>query len=408
MSFPLFLAKRYVKSKKDSNFISLISVISIVGIALGVAVLILALTILNGFEKTVEEKITNFNSHIHISAFGRQNLPDYKFAIPMLKKEIDKDLKSISPFVSKSAIIKSKHSADGVEIRGILPEMDNSNIGKYIIEGNYNLSDSIQNNKIVIGKKLANKLDLKIGNKVTLFTIRNNEVPSFVNPPGVEQFIVTGIYESGFAAYDDLTAYINLNKAQNIFNINNNVSGYNIQLNSIAKLDSLSDYLNKSLPYPYYSRTLFELHQHIFTWLDLQKKPIPIVLGLITLVAVFNIVGTLLMIVIEKTGTIGILKSLGTSRKQIIGIFTYQGIYLALIGIVSGNLFALVLSILQKNYNLISLPSSVYFISSVPISIDIENYLIVSITAFILSVLASIIPSYIASKFNPITSIKFN
>ncbi|MFH1196325.1 MAG: ABC transporter permease [bacterium] len=408
MSLPLFIANRYVKSKKESKFISLISVISICGIALGVAVLIMALAILNGFEQSIAEKIVQFNSHIKITGFGNRNLPPYQSVIEGIKEKADSSLSSISPFVSKYAIVRSSAKVEGILITGFMKEMDNSDIKNLVFDGDYNHEKVSDNYGITIGKKLAEKLFVKVGDRLTIFTLKNDQVPSIDNPPAIEQFIVTGIYESGMAEYDDMNAIIDFKVGQELFGMDDKISGYNLRVNNIAVIESLSIELQKFLRYPYYVRSIFKIHQNIFTWLELQKEPIPIVLGLIIIVAVFNIVGTLLMIVLEKTEAIGILKSLGAVKKQIIGIFLLQGIYLALIGIAAGNLLAFILSYLQSNFGIVSLPDTVYFLSSVPIAIRWEHYAIVSASAFFMSIITAFIPSYIASRVKPISALRFD
>lgn len=408
MSISRFIANKYVRSKRDSKFISLISVISIIGIALGVTVVIIALTVLNGFEHAVSEKIVKLNSHIYISAFGKRDLPEYKNVMGEIKEELGNNLESVSPFASKYGVLKSKRLSEGIEIIGLDPKQNNNQIESYIQSGKFDLGYSSEFPNLLVGKKLADKLFINVGDKVTIFGLRKNQPPSVQNPPLIQQFIVSGIYESGMAQYDDVNIYTSLQVVQEMFEMENEVSGYNIRLNNISKVDSLADHLSEFLGYPYYVRTIFKVHQNIFTWLELQKAPIPLVLGLIIIVAVFNIVGTLLMIVLEKTNAIGILKSLGAKRKQIIKVFLYQGVYLSLIGIISGNLLALTLSIIQRDFDIISLPSSVYFISKVPIFIEWQTYLLISVITFLLCMLASFIPSMIAAKINPISALRFD
>jgi len=257
-------------------------------------------------------------------------------------------------------------------------------------------------------KKKREKLLIKVGDKITVFSLKNNKLPSYSNQPAIGQFTVTGIYESGMPEYDDLKAYISLSKAKSLMGMDSTISGYNIRLSDLKKLDFITQQLRENLRYPYYVRTIFQQHQNIFTWIDLQKKPIPIVLGLIVLVAVFNIVGTILMNIVERTSQIGILKSLGASKTQIRKIFLIQGIYLGLIGIILGNLLAFGLSELQLTYNIIKLPETVYFLSSAPMEINILNYIIVSVVAFILTILSAIIPSIVASNLKPISAIRFD
>jgi len=401
-SVPLFISKKYIFSKKDFRFVNLISTISIIGISLGVATVIIALSILNGFEETLTNKIVDFDSHIKITSY-KNILPDYHKNQSLIKNKLGDYAVYVNPHASNLAIIGTKKVKEGLNIKGINPSDDWSGVEQSIVEGNYDLRED----KIIVGKKLANKLQLKIGDKVTVFSLKNNQLPSPDNFPNIENYFVSGIFESGMAEYDDLIAYISLVNAQKLFSIGDNINGYDIKLNDISKIDSLSQFLSAGLRYPHSVRSIYQIHRNIFTWIDLQKEPIPIVLGLIILVAIFNIVGTLLMIVLEKTSSIGILKSLGAKRKHIISIFLYQGIFLAVTGIIFGNILALAITTLQLKYNIISLPSSVYFVNSVPIKISPEIFLIISFLTFLLCIIVSIIPSYIASKIQPVTSIRF-
>ena len=276
-----------------------------------------------------------------------------------------------------------------------------------IVSGDFDLGNK-SSNHIVIGKVLANKLMLKVGDKVTLFALKSDQIPSPQNLPNIDKFTVTGIFESGMAEYDDLYAYTNLTATQNLFSIGQSINGYDIQLTSIENIDSLTNLLRKNLSYPLFARSLFESHRNIFTWIELQQKPIPIILGLIIIVAVFNIIGTLLILVLEKTNAIGILKSLGTARKQILKIFLIQGILIGLIGIILGNLLAIILMQIQIQFDVITVPSSVYFVTKVPFDLNPVTFLFVSSMALLLSLGASIIPSFIAAKVTPIKSLRFD
>lgn len=403
MTLTALIAKNFIKSGKNSKFLSFISLISILGIALGVAVVIISLTILDGFDMVVKEKIFNFRSHIYITAYNEKNLPDSKEIEEKIRISCGKYFDSMSPFVTKLGIIRSAKGADGVSINGI-PISHGIGIKEYITSGKFDINEP---NSVVIGNKLAEKLFIKPGDKITLFSLKKDAIPTMTNPPAIEQFIVTGIYTSGMAEYDDRNVYINISAAKGFFEMPEEISGYNVRVNDIAKIDSIAAGIHDGLRYPYYTRSVYQVHSNIFTWLDLQKKPIPIILGLIVLVAVFNIVGTLLMYILEKTEDIGVLKTLGMKKRGIIKIFLINGLYLAVTGIVIGNITALVLSLLQKKFNIITLPDTVYFLSNVPISINIFNYLIVSALALVLSSLVSAIPSYIAAKVKPISAIRF-
>ncbi len=404
MLFPLYISKRFTFSKKDSRFFSFISVISVVGIALGVATLIIALSILKGFEKTITTKVMDFDSHIKLTSISNI-LPNYHVDLPRIKKLAGNDLSEINPYASSLAIISSRRGTEGMNVIGVLPENNLKGVKEHMVAGKPDIENE---SSILIGKKLADKIYAKPGDKVTIFTLNNDKIPSPQNLPNVKNFIITGIFESGMAEYDDAFAYINLKSAQSLLNIGDNVTGYDLKLKDISKIDSLTQYLGSKLRYPYRTASIYQMHRNIFTWIELQKKPIPIVLGLIIIVAVFNIIGTLLMMVLEKTSTIGILKSLGARRKQIITIFLLQGIVLALIGIIFGNILGFLLMEIQLKYNIITLPSSVYFMSTVPIELTLPVFAGVSLLTLLLSILASVIPSLIASRISPISSIRFN
>jgi lipoprotein-releasing system permease protein len=406
MHLPWFISKKYIFSKKDSRFINFISLISITGISLGVATLIIALSVLNGFEKTLTNKIIDFDSHIKITSF-RSILPDYKSTLPLLENYLADFNPTITPLASKLAIISSKKSKEGINLIGIKSDSPKPGFIKDIVKGNFDLDDP-NSHPMIIGKKLADKLYLNIGDDIIIFALKNNRIPSADNLPNIEKFKVTGIFESGMAEYDDLYAYTKLSNVQQLFGIGNNVTGYNIKLGNTTKIDSLTRFLNKKLRYPHSVRSIYQIHRNIFTWIDLQKKPIPIMLGLIIIVAVFNIIGTLLMVVLEKTNSIGVLKSLGANGYQIISIFLIQGIMLAIAGIIIGNLLAALLMGIQLKFDIITLPSSVYFMSKVPIFMTIEIFLLVSSVTFLLCIIASVIPSYIASLIRPVDSLRFS
>ncbi len=403
MSFPFFVSKKFILSKKGSKFITFISSISITGIALGVATLIIALSILTGFADTLTNKIIDFDSHISISSY-RTIVPEYKEMLPRIREMITPYGEEVNPYISKLAIISGGKVKDGVNIKGITPGNKALRVRNSIVKGDFDLTDT---SSIVIGRKLADKLHAGLGDKVTVFALKNDKIPEPGTLPNIEQFRVTGIFESGMAEYDDLFAYVNLKAAQNLFSLGDNVNGYDIKLNDISKIDSLTKYLAENLHYPHKVASIYQTHRNIFTWIDLQKKPIPIVLGLIIIVAVFNIIGTLLMIVLEKTRDVGMLKSLGATSRQITSVFIYQGIFLAIIGIILGNLLALLVMGIQLEFNIISLPSSVYFVSTVPILLKWYTFAGVSLLTFLLCITASLIPGFVASRIRPVNSLRF-
>lgn len=406
MSFAVFVSNKFIKSRKESGFLNIISKISIMGICIGVATLIIALSVLSGFEKTIQEKITDFDSHIKINTFSG-SVNNYDQITEKIENLLGDYKLNLVPFVSKLAIISSKNRQEGISVIGIPPKSNINRLSRNLMKGKFELGTEGSKN-LIIGKALANKLMIIPGDKVTLFALKDNQLPTPQSLPNIERFTVIGIFESGMAEYDDLYAYTNLGDAQQLFSIGQSINGYDIQLTNISKIDSLTNLLRNNLNYPLYARSLYESHRNIFTWIELQQKPIPIILGLIIIVAVFNIIGTLLILVLEKTNAIGILKSLGANRKNILRIFLIQGISIALIGIIFGNLLAMLLMQIQIHFDVIKVPSSVYFVTKVPFDLNPLIFLLVSSVALLLSLAASLIPSFIAARVTPIKSLRFN
>jgi len=402
MSFPFFIAKKFILSRKDSGFINLISAIAVCGISLGVATLIIALSVLKGFEKTITDKIVDFESHIKITSY-RNILPDYHNSLTMLHKELKSFNPEITPYASQLVIVGSKKTKEGLNLIGIDELQGRPAFLKDIVNGKFDITDD----NIVIGKKLAEKLFLKTGNRLTVFALNNDQIPSPENLPNISKYTVSGIFESGMAAYDDSYAYISLSSAQKLFNIGDNITGYNIRLGDISKIDSLTVFLSKKLRYPHSVKSIYQTYRNIFTWIELQKKPIPIVLALIILVAVFNIIGTLLMIVLEKTNAVGTLRSIGAKKKHIRRIFVIQGTVLGIAGIVIGNLLGYLLMLIQIKFDVITLPSSVYLMSKVPFLITSDTFILVSVITFFLCIAASFIPGAVAARIKPINALRF-
>lgn len=404
MRLAFIIFKKFIKSNRRSGFLNLISTISIAGITLGVATLIIALSVITGFEKTLTEKLTEIDSHIKIQSFTK-SLPETENALMIIDSICGNYLDYSSPYYSDLSLIGFGNRKDGVTIKGIINKGFKEKVAQNIIDGELNFQ--IPNN-LVIGKTLANKLLVKVGETVTLFALKDNKIPDKNDFPNIEKFKVTGIFESGIAEYDASLAFTDIKSAQNLFSVSGKINGIDVKLNDISKADSLSLILRKELRYPYFARSIFDIHKNIFTWIALQKKPIPIILGLIIIVAVFNIVGTLLLMVIERTNSIGILKSFGTRKRHIILIFILQGFYLALIGTIAGNLLAISLIKLQSEFNIIKVPSSVYFVTKVPFDYSLWIFVVVSIVTIFLALIASVIPSIISAKISPIKALRFD
>ncbi len=405
MNYRYFIAKRYLFSKSDSKFISFITYISIIGVTLGVAVLIVTISILNGFEKEIRDKVAGLVSHIQISSFTSDGLADYDRAIQIIRDSV-KGVTGISPIVQKEAVIRFRSNVEGIILKGINTGTDLSTARSRVVKGEFNLTpvDSTFSG-LLIGDKLAKKLNIDVGNKVIVFGL--NGIPTPLNQPKIKQFIVNGIYETGLREFDDVLIYTDIKTAQNLFNYGENVTGIELNIENIDSVEDAVAVIKKDVGYPYYPKSLFKLYKPLFTWVELQRAPTPIILGLVIIVATFNIVGTLLMLVLEKTQSIGTLKSLGAGRTDIMKIFLFDGLLIGVIGIVLGNIIGLGLCYAELKYKFFSLPE-LYYMKSVPILLQPEYIILISIITMVLTFTATLIPSFLASRLDPIKSLRFH
>ena len=330
-----------------------------------------------------------------------------KYPVIYLLSDPDEKLGIVSahPYAQREAVIKFKDNTDGIILKGVRATDNIFTSQRRIVKGSGDVSIVDSGiSSIVIGNKLARKLNIVIGNKV--FIIATVGLPSMSNPPSVKPFKVIGIYESNLKEYDDVLMYCDLGAAQKLFGMGNNVTGIELMLNDINNIKEATVKIRHILGYPFYPRSVFQIYRGLFTWVELQKKPIPLVLGLIVIVAAFNVIAFLLMIVLEKTETIGILKSMGSTNTDIIKIFFYQGLFISIIGIIIGNILGYGLCLLELEYNIVKLPD-IYYMSHVPILINWNLGIIITAFTLALSLIVTIIPSYLASKLNPVTSLRF-
>lgn len=412
MYYPLFVAKRYLWAKRKTGFISVIAYISIAGVALGTAALIVTLSIISGFERELRSKFITFDSHIRIKTFE---------GTPMISNYEDLELKirqipqivGMSPYTEKEAMVRSKRGTDGVIIKGIDQDVVDRalDIRRDVIESKNEKKIDLKRNDpnslpgVLIGKKLADKLFVEIGDKLTVFSLQNTL--AFIQQPKVGQFIVTGIYRSGLSEYDNVYVYVDIHEAQRVFDFGSTVTGVEMRLSDLFTAQDVAKELGQQLGYPYYVRTWLDIHRNLFGWLETNNFVMVIIFTLIIMVAAFNIIGTLFMIVLEKTKDIGILKSMGASPKAIRRIFVMEGLLIGIMGSFIGNILALALCWLQLKFRVISLNSDVYFMDTVPIELQWYYFLIISSLAITLCVGATVFPSYKAAKLDAVGAIRY-
>lgn len=404
ISFTAIRFLRFQKSSRSQSFISFVTLIAITGVMLGVASLIIALTILGGFEKELKEKVIGFATHIQITTYTNQPIRYFQNVEKKLKEEIPQ-IRSVSAYVAKEGMVNYGDVTEGIILKGMEQVSVESGVKKYLVQGEINFEKIDEGlYGCVIGRKLLNTLGTDLGDTVLVFGLQGHIQTSIA--PNVIAFVIKGVYESGMAEYDDIYFFAGIPAVQLLINFEDAVTGFEVMVNNVDEAPEISKVIMDTLGYPFNARTLFQLYRNLFTWIELQKEPIPLILGLIIAVAAVNIIGTLLMLVLEKRKQVGILRSLGASAREIKRIFLMNGMIIAIVGIVLGNIFAFSICWLQLEYQFFSLPSTIYFMKTVPIYFKFENFAVVSLISFIMCIIAAYIPARLASELDPIKAIR--
>lgn len=409
MSYEFFIATRYLKSKRRTGFISLISYISIAGVTIGVAALIIVLSVMNGFETQVRNRIIGADAHIRLDTYGDRGIEDVDSVMQSIKGI--PHIAGMSPYIMDKGMLRDDGRTEGVIIRGVDPNLVGqvSDLPNQIVHGGLHLGRvdvTGQENLpgIVIGKYLADRLYATLGDTVVVFS------PGAAGPfmqPRARQFLVSGIFETGLYEYDDIFAYVSIPEAQELFHMPGRVTGVEIKLDDFEKAGLVKDHMEKILGYPYYPRTWFEMHRNLFSWMKIEKWMTFILLSLIIIVAAFNIISSLIMIVLEKKKEIGILKSMGATNAGIRRIFIYEGLAVGVIGTTLGTILGWLLCNLQIKYHFFSLPPDVYFLSELPILMKTGDFLLIAVAALFLCLLASIYPASKAAALVPVDAIRY-
>ena len=392
MSWQLFIASRYLTSKHKERFISLISMISILGVAVGVGALIIVISVMSGFDEDLKSKIIGTYSHIEITSdYGVKSSGELAGSILGTPH-----VRAASPFLHGQALVRFGESVVGAIAKGIDPagEVTVNNIGQYITEGALDVSGY----GVVVGSELASKLRLKIGDTVTVVT------PGSID--GIE-FRVTGIFKSGMYEYDSSLLYMSIPAAQELFSARDLITGFSVKVDDALRVDAVKGALQGALGPLYIVRSWLDLNRNLIEALKLEKTVMFIILALIVMVACFNIAGTLIMTVLEKTRDIGILKAIGASRMQVMAIFALQGTMIGLVGTASGALLGLGAAWCLKTYKFINLPSDIYYIDKLPVRFDAGDILTIITASVVISIVATIYPAYRASKLDPVEALRY-
>ncbi len=406
MPYQLFIALRYLKSKKKHKGVSLNTAISVGGVAVGVMALLVVLSVMSGFHEDLQKKILGVSAHVVVLSY-KGNFSDYRGALEKISSE--KEVVSASPFVLGQVMASSGKRAHGVYLRGIDPALEKktTEIANYIKNGNIDdikPKDGVPG--IIIGKELANNLGVFRDENINVIS-PVGEIGPLGMLPKVKQFRVAAIFEVGMFEYDSNLVLTELSQAQGFFGMGDTITGIELKIKDVYKAKSIREQVQKKLEFPYYGRDWMQMHKNLFSALKLEKFAMFVILVLIILVASFNIVGTLIMNVMEKSREIAILKAMGATNKGIMTIFMLQGLFIGLSGTSIGITGGYLLGYILNNYEIIKLPADVYYLSHLPVKMKLIDFVSVSMSAITISFFATIYPAWQAAKLNPIEPLRY-
>jgi lipoprotein-releasing system permease protein len=425
-SFEIDVAKRFAfPNRGNGQKPTFITLVATIGIMLSTAALILTLSIVQGFSQEIESKIIGFGSHLHALSLRDEGIAVKRGASDIAKITAHHNVKHVSAFLEKQVVVKSKlkngeSALEPAMLKGTDITRDSSFIRTKLISGAY-FADSTSLAKdvvpLLLGKKLAERLGLQVGDDALVLATSlgmasiqletDKDLKEAMQRLRISSARVVGIYETGMSqGFDDAMAFTTLPALQT-FADDPTITGYEITLNDLSTLGRTAKEISDLLGFPFYTRTIYQIYQSIFVWLRFQENIIPLLLISVSIVAGFNIVSTLLIIVLEKGREVGVMMSFGASAKNVRRIFISQAVLMALVGVLLGNGVALGFSLLEKSLHLISLSEETYFIRNVAIAIDWKNYLGVSLFSLGVAALASLIPASLAARLKPVEAIKF-
>jgi len=409
LKFEFFLAKRIISTKAYKSSISApIIKIGIVAIALSVIVMLISISTGIGLQNEIRDKVSAFNGHIQISNFDSNNSEE---SIRPINVSMDllqalgsiNNIKSLNQIGLKFGIIRTSENFDGALFKGVDSTYNWSNISDYVIRGFTPNISSLTSNEVLISDNLSNKLDLKINDSFQMIFSRNLESKVIIR-----KFNIVGLYDSGFNEIDENIIFGDLKHLKRINNWNNNQSGaIEIFIDDYSLLSETSRIIYQSTPSNYNSVNIKQKYSSIFDWIQIFDKNIIAILFIMVLVCSINIISVLLVLILERTNMIGILKSIGADNSSIKRVFLIIVSYIIFLGLLIGNLIGLGLLFAQKKLSLIKLDPEIYYTSQVPVYLSLDYIFILNLFTFLVCLFSIVIPSYLISKISPISSIKF-
>jgi len=414
MSIGTFIAKRLIKERSQgTSFSRPINVIAIIGIALGLAVMILAVAILTGFKQQIRDKIAGFGAHIQVVNFD-SNLSYETVPISSDQPFVNKirnnpGIKSIQVFATKAGIIKTDEDIQGVVLKGIGSDYDWSFFSSNLVEGDVvRVSDTARTDNVLISKKVSDMLGLKLGDSFSMFFVQD--------PPRMRKFTITGIYETSLEEFDKTYLFCDIKHIRSLNGwAENQVSGFEIFIKDFDDLDRMTTVVQDAIGYRMDEgeeqlkvTNIRSKYPSIFDWLGFQDTNVIIILILMILVAGFNMISGLLILILEKTNMIGILKAMGSGNKLIRNVFLYQAAWLTAKGLFWGNIIGIGLALLQLKTGMFSLDPTSYYLKSVPINLDPVHIILLNAGTMAAIILMLLIPSQLIARITPAKAIRYD
>lgn len=410
MSFEFFIGGRYLRSKQKETFLSLITFLSIAGVTVGVMALIVVIAVMAGFESDLKSRILGVESHVvvmrHSSPFSEYNsVTEYVEKTP--------GVEAATPFIYSQVMLRSSSGVSGAVLRGVDPKSAGrvikileSSLLQSLEEMQEEKSTTISLRGIILGRQLARNLGVIAGDVVDLISSRGVISP-VGHLPAMRRFKVAGIFEAGMYEYDGSLAYVHLKDAQKTLRMSDSVTGIEIRVNDIYKAKNIAEKIVGGLGFPYWARDWMQMNHNLFSALKLEKTVMFIILVLIVLVAAFNIASTLIMMVMGKTKDIAILKAMGSTDKSIRKIFIFKGMIIGSVGTALGICLGVFLCKLLEKYKFIELPGDVYYITTLPVRLEVLDVLMIAAAAIVICFLATLYPAHQASRLNPVEAIRY-
>lgn len=389
---------------KHRRFLSSSALVATAGVFIGVAAILIVLSVMNGFHSELQKRILGITPHIIVTRYSYEPIPNPDSLEKVIASHLGSHF-SIAPFIYLKTLIKSETQSDGIIIRGIDPEKEKSitEIHKNIVTGEYRLSKS----DILLGIDLARILGVTVGDEVTIVLPFSGELTPLGMIPKTKRVVIRGIFDAGLYEQNASLVYANLSDLQELLGMGKSVSGLEVKIKNIFNASRVARKLSQSLGYPYRALDWIALNRNLFTALRLEKVVTFIVLVLLIFVAAFNIIGILIMMVLRKTKEIGILKAMGTTPKSITRIFILAGFSIGIIGTVLGSSIGYLISALLNRYRFVQLPGDVYFIKDLPVKMEFSDFFLVILCALLISFLSTIYPAYKAARLTPVDAIRY-